>query len=109
LLARLFARAFSSTDGSPLKALLGAANDLGATLGSEQGVAPRADGKGRLVLGNCPFSPVAGEYMDLVCQANLALMRGLASGLQIKGARAVLGREPGRCCVLFERVPRTPR
>jgi hypothetical protein len=45
--------------------------------------------------------------MDLVCQANLALMRGLASGLQIKGVQALLEREPGRCCVVFERVPRT--
>jgi predicted ArsR family transcriptional regulator len=45
--------------------------------------------------------------MDLVCQANLALMQGLASGLQIKGVEALLEREPGRCCVVFERVPRT--
>jgi predicted ArsR family transcriptional regulator len=131
LLARLFAQAFSSTDGTPLEALWAAANELGATLGSEarrragsragrdrlleaattvleeQGFEPRAEGKGCLVLGNCPFSPVAGEYMDLVCQANLALMRGLASGLQIKGVEALLQREPGRCCVVFERVPRT--
>ena len=88
---------------------MAAANDLGATLGSEasprvgsragrdrlleaaatvlveQGFEPRAGGKGCLVLGNCPFSPVAGEYMDLVCQANLALIQGLASELQIKG------------------------
>ena len=40
-------------------------------------------------------------------QANLALMQGLASGLQIKGVEALLEREPGRCCVVFERVPRT--
>jgi predicted ArsR family transcriptional regulator len=133
LLARLFAQAFSATDGNPLEALLAAANDLGATLGSEarrrvgsraardrlleaastvleeQGFAPRAgdkEGKRCLVLGNCPFSPVAGEYMDFVCQANLALMQGLASGLQIKGVQPLLEREPGRCCVVFERVPR---
>jgi hypothetical protein len=33
-------------------------------------------------------------------------MRGLASGLQIKGVEALLEREPGRCCVVFERPPR---
>ena len=40
-------------------------------------------------------------------RANVALMQGLASGLQIKGVEALLEREPGRCCVVFERVPRT--
>jgi predicted ArsR family transcriptional regulator len=129
LLARLFARAMSSTTSdTPLDALLVAAHELGASLGAEarraagtragrqrlleaaagvlqeNGFEPRAEGDDCLVLGNCPFSPLAGEYVDLVCRANLALMQGLASGLRIKGVEAVLERRPGRCCVAFQRV-----
>jgi predicted ArsR family transcriptional regulator len=143
LLARLFAQAFSSTDGTPLEALLATARQFGTALGvearqragsragrdrlleaaatvlEEQGFEPRAvgaeatggdarteeaGGKRCLVLGNCPFSPVAGEHADVVCQANLALMQGLASGLRIKGVEALLQREPGRCCVVFDRA-----
>ena len=72
----------------------------------ENGFEPRAEGHACLVLGNCPFSPLAREYMDLVCRANLALMEGLASGLRIKGVEAVLELQPGRCCVAFQPVPR---
>jgi predicted ArsR family transcriptional regulator len=131
LLARLFAQAMSSTTSdTPLDALLVAANELGMSLGvevrraagaragrqrlleaaaavlEENGFEPRAEGNDCLVLGNCPFSPLAREYMDLVCRANLALMQGLASGLRIKGVEAVLELKPGRCCVAFQRVPR---
>jgi predicted ArsR family transcriptional regulator len=131
LLARLFAQAMSSTTSdTPVDALLVAANELGISLGvearraagaragrqrlleaaaavlEENGFEPRAEGNDCLVLGNCPFSPLAREYMDLVCRANLALMQGLASGLRIKGIEAVLELKPGRCCVAFQRVPR---
>ena len=131
LLARLFARAMSSTTAdTSLDALLVAANELGASLGAEarraagaragrqrlleaaagilqeNGFEPRAEGDACLVLGNCPFSPLAGEYTDLVCRANLALMQGLVSGLRVKGVEAVLERRPGRCCVAFQRGPR---
>jgi len=131
LLARLFAQAMSSTTSdTTLDALLVAANELGVSLGvearrtagaragrqrlleaaaavlDENGFEPRAEGNACLVLGNCPFSPLAREYMDLVCRANLALMQGLASGLRIKGVEAVLELRPGRCCVAFQPVPR---
>lgn len=128
LLARLFAQAMSSTESeAPLDALIEAAREFGASLGvearrqagsragrdrllegaaavlRENGFEPRAEAKACLVLGNCPFSPLAGEYMDLVCRANLALMQGLAAGLRIKGVEAVPEPKPGRCCVAFER------
>src|SRR5206468_4697876 len=127
--ARLFAQAMSSVNfDTPLDALLIAANELGASLGraarqmagarpgrqrlleaaaavlQENGFEPRAEGAACLVLGNCPFSPLACEYTDLVCRANLALMQGLASGLRIKGVEAVLELKPGRCCVAFQTV-----
>src|SRR5438874_10063620 len=127
LLARLFAQAMSSTTSSTaLDALLVAATELGVSLGAqarraaggragrqrlleaaaavlqENGFEPRAEGPACLVLGNCPFSPLAREYMDLVCRANLALMQGVASGLRIKGVEAVLEFKPDRCCVAFQ-------
>jgi len=120
----------STTSDTSLDALLVAANELGVSLGVElaarRGPAPGAndcskrrqrswmrtafepgrEGNACLVLGNCPFSPLAREYVDLVCRANLALMQGLASGLRIKGVEAVLALQPGRCCVAFQPVPR---
>jgi predicted ArsR family transcriptional regulator len=129
LLARLFAEALSATGETPLEALLTAAIDVGTTLGAEararagaragrerlldaaatvlqeNGYEPRAEGKACLILGNCPFSPLAREYMDLVCQANVALMQGIVEGLGIKGVEALLDRQPGTCCVVFRRVP----
>ena len=131
LLARLFAKAMSSTTSdTPLDALLAAATELGVSLGvkarrtagarpgrqrlleaaaavlQENGFEPRAESHACLVLGNCPFVPLAREYVELVCQANLALMEGLASGLGIKGVDAVLEPQPGRCCVTFQPAPR---
>lgn len=130
LLARLFAEAMSSGSDTPLEALMIAANELGRTLGAEarraagsrpgrqrlleaaaavlaeNGFEPRTEGNDCLVLGNCPFSPLANEYMDLVCRANLSLMEGLGSGLRIKGVEAVLELKPGMCCVAFQRAPR---
>jgi len=127
LLARLFAQAMSSTtSGTALDALLVTATELGVSLGVKarraaggragrqrlleaaaavlqgNGFEPRAEGHACLVLGNCPFSPLAREYMDLVCRANLALMQGVASGLRIKGVEAVLEFKPDRCCVAFQ-------
>lgn len=121
LLARLFAQAFSGEE-EPGEALLTAADSLGRSLGDEarhvnepgaevpaplgpvaavleaEGFQPLVD-DGCLVLGNCPFSPIAGDYMDLVCGANLALIQGLVSGLQVKGVETKLERRPGGCCV----------
>jgi predicted ArsR family transcriptional regulator len=131
LLARLFAQAMSATPSdTPLDGLLVAAREFGISLGVEarraagarpgrqrlleaavavlqdNGFEPRAEGNASLVLGNCPFVPLAREYVDLVCQANLALMEGLTSGLGIKGVEAVMEPQPGRCCVMFRPAPR---
>lgn len=132
LLARLFAHALAAPDVVPLDALLGGSGEVGLALGreargragarasrerlleaaaavlEEQGFAPLRDGSGGLVLANCPFSPVAGEYMDLVCGANAALMRGVVTGLGVKGMEALLERTPGQCCVALRRSALAP-
>lgn len=128
LLARLFAEGMESGAATPVEGLIAAAGELGTSLGAdarrragsrpgrqrlletatevleENGFEPRAEGRYGLTLSNCPFCPLADEYVDLVCQANFALMRGVAAGLQLKGIEAVLNPQPGRCCVTFEPV-----
>ena len=130
LLARLLAQALTSARETPPDSLLKAAHDLGVSLGSEaRGLAGPRAGRDRLLeaaatvldecgfgarmeedacvlLGNCPFSPLSGQYIDLVCRANLALMNGVVAGLRVKGVEAVLDYNPERCCVFFQRVPR---
>ncbi|HLI55569.1 MAG TPA: transcriptional regulator [Actinomycetota bacterium] len=54
-----------------------------------------------LVLRNCPFSPLSGEFTGVVCALNLALMQGVLEGLGLASFEACLDRQPGCCCVAF--------
>jgi predicted ArsR family transcriptional regulator len=65
-----------------------------------RGYEPYDDGDGTIRLRNCPFDRVAARHRDLVCGANLAMLRSLTG--QLGGdppVRATLDRQPGRCCV----------
>lgn len=71
----------------------------------DRGFEPRREG-GRILLGNCPFASIAGDYPDIVCQANEAMIQGLVDAV---GSKAVDVRfEPGGpgCCVSLAGVPR---
>jgi predicted ArsR family transcriptional regulator len=57
-----------------------------------------AEGRG-LALRNYPFSPLSGEYAQVVCRLNLELMHGEAEGLRLPGATAGLDPSSGPCCV----------
>ena len=46
-----------------------------------------------------PVPPPGGTGAELVCRMNLALIRGLAAGLDAGGLHPVLDPEPGHCCV----------
>jgi predicted ArsR family transcriptional regulator len=119
LAARLFAQALD--DGLPLDTV---ATNFGARLGVEagelersggadsamhgaaltlaqQGFEPFWDEEGTLRLRNCPFHALMLEHTSLVCGMNLAIMRGMVSGLQVNGVTAVLDPRPGACCVAF--------
>ena len=50
------------------------------------------------MLDNCPFHALATRHTDLVCGANLQLVRGLAAGTGDERT-PVLAPAPGRCCV----------
>ncbi|MEV0587301.1 helix-turn-helix domain-containing protein [Nonomuraea sp. NPDC050310] len=64
----------------------------------ERGYEPYADGE-RVRLRNCPFHVAAEAHPLLVCSVNLALCRGLLTGLGEDPERAVLDPRPGECCV----------
>jgi len=128
LLARLLAQALMAGNGaSSREALAAAAHELGVSLGiqarAQAGPRPGRDrllaeasgvlddcgyeaerDGARLRLRNCPFSPLSGQYTEVVCRMNLALMQGIVSGLRIKGVEAALDPHPGRCCVVFRRA-----
>lgn len=107
----------STRTGEPAgEALLRVAADTGRALGvdagslekvlEDQGFAPRPDGGGGIVLGNCPFHRLAQQHTETVCHLNLELLRGVVEGSNDR--RHVLVLDPGvrRCCV--RAVPRHP-
>jgi predicted ArsR family transcriptional regulator len=119
LAARLLADAAASdTEGSTRRALCEAAGRLGREVAVEadppeqdlepllsaRGYEPYDDPDGVVRLRNCPFHAVAQRHPEVVCEMNLALLRGLLDGLGARGREAVLDPRPGRCCVAI-----TPR
>ena len=58
------------------------------------------DDDGVLRLRNCPFHAAARRHPEVVCDMNLALVRGLLEGRDVD---AVLEPAPGRCCVALRR------
>ena len=67
---------------------------------ADRGYEPYDDGDGTVRLRNCPFDRVAAGHRDLVCGANLAMLRSLAGHLGgDPPVRATSDPRPGRCCV----------
>ena len=135
LAGRVLARALTAAPPTARRALLGAAREAGRALVrnggggggdggdgggprrrnelsrvlTECGYAPtpvRRDGEIRLQ--NCPFGALAAVCQPLICEMNLALLRGMLAGLNARGVRATFwpsgegrSREPGSCCVLL--------
>jgi predicted ArsR family transcriptional regulator len=62
------------------------------------GYAPRAEASGDLVLENCPFHMLASRHTELICGANLELVRGIAAATGDERT-PVLAPAAGRCCV----------
>lgn len=71
----------------------------------EYGFEPRREGK-RIVLGNCPFAALARDYPDIVCQANVAMLRGALDGLDTDAAEVRFHPGSSDCCVSLTGVPR---
>jgi predicted ArsR family transcriptional regulator len=111
LAARLLAdAAVDDPSGHVRRSLIAAAERLGRELAAEagdqdlepllraRGYEPYAD-DGVVRLRNCPFHVVAQRHPELICDMNLALLRGLADGLAGAGPAVRLEPGPGRCCV----------
>jgi predicted ArsR family transcriptional regulator len=83
-----------------------AGRELGASAGSLDaalescGYEPCDDGAGGLVLTNCPFHRLATSHTEVICQANVALLSGVAEGAA-EDARTVEFVPPTgeHCCV----------
>jgi predicted ArsR family transcriptional regulator len=99
----------SARSGEPARdALMRLAGDVGRRLGADAGTldsvlkntgyAPRPDGQGGTLLGNCPFHRLAQRHTDTVCHLNLELLRGAAEAVNHPHV-VVLDPGPGRCCV----------
>ncbi len=113
LAGSLLAAAITESDrtGAPVREVLtavsaNAGRELGAAAGSLDaildacGYEPRDDGTGGTVLGNCPFDKLAVEHAEIICQANVALLQGVAEGAS-ETDRTVEFTPPanGCCCV----------
>lgn len=123
LAARLLAQAVNDDLSGAARATLGhAAHQLGVDLGrssrgvgeepggahaalAHHGFEPVRDADGNVSLANCPFHKLVGQYPDVVCGMNLALISGLIDGLGLDGLRPVLEPGTGRCCVVIKKCP----
>ena len=54
---------------------------------------------GAIVLGNCPFHPLAARHTALVCGINVEFVAGLLAGLRCDRWEAELRPDPNGCCV----------
>jgi predicted ArsR family transcriptional regulator len=123
LAARLLADAAADDPGGHVsRSLTTAAERLGREIAAQAGEARRGetgapdleallrergyepfDDDGVTRLRNCPFHAVAQRQPKLICDMNLALLRGLADGLKSSQLTARLEPAPGRCCVALRR------
>ena len=64
-----------------------------------EGYEPVRTDDGVVRLRNCPFDALVDEHRQLTCSMNLALLTGLADGLQSGNLRPVADVRDGFCCV----------
>jgi predicted ArsR family transcriptional regulator len=97
-------------DGGTVREALGAVavstgRDLGSAAGSLEtvlhqcGYEPYDDGEGGMLLANCPFHRLSTSHADVICHANLELLRGMADGAGDDLHKVVFAPGEGPCCV----------
>lgn len=110
LAGEVLATAIEQSDetGEPAReAVRRVADGVGERLGREapdfataleaQGYEPRSE-ESDVVMGNCPFHRLATAHPGLVCELNLALVRGAARGAN-EAVRVELDPGAGGCCI----------
>jgi predicted ArsR family transcriptional regulator len=114
LLAELLVRAVDADGSGTVRATLEhAAGRLGAEIAAagenleqvlhERGYEPHEPEPGLLQLRNCPFAALASRSPELVCQLNLAFIRGILAAEQANPEQAQLTPAPEACCVTVRR------
>jgi predicted ArsR family transcriptional regulator len=99
----------SDREGMPVRAALAAeAHRAGTEIGAAHapledaltacGYDPHDDGDGGITLGNCPFHALAARHTELICYANVELVRGIAAAAGDDREVALEPRD-GHCCV----------
>ncbi|MGB3414135.1 MAG: helix-turn-helix domain-containing protein [Microbacteriaceae bacterium] len=63
------------------------------------GYEPYQDEHGNVLLANCPFHQLSTGHTDLICGANVELVKGMISGSGAQNLSASLTPNPGGCCV----------
>lgn len=63
------------------------------------GYEPRPDGTGGYDLVNCPFHLLAQSHTDLICSANVELLRGVAEGAGDEEHEVTFAPRAEHCCV----------
>jgi predicted ArsR family transcriptional regulator len=76
-----------------------------ATLLERLGYQPYHDAERELRLRNCPFHRLAERHREVVCTANLHLIRGALERLRANHLAAELSQTAGRCCVHITAQP----
>ena len=92
------ARSVEESDGRSVDAAT--VDRLLADLGFE----PETDDAGVRRLRNCPFNDLVADHREVSCNANLAMLGGIASTLPEAGLEVRREDTPGYCCVAFDRV-----
>jgi predicted ArsR family transcriptional regulator len=69
------------------------------TLLAGEGYEPVVEADGSVTLRNCPFHALVGDYRDLTCGMNHALLRGVLDGAGDTDLVPVADPAEGRCCV----------
>jgi predicted ArsR family transcriptional regulator len=72
---------------------------VAGTFLERSGYEPARAAPGLLLLGNCPFQPLAARAPEFVCGINHALLEGFVEGLHAPSVEANLRPRPGACCV----------
>ncbi|HEY5222570.1 MAG TPA: helix-turn-helix domain-containing protein [Microbacteriaceae bacterium] len=112
LAGELLASAIDEADrtGSPVRESLASVAEqtgrkLGAAADSLQGALhqcgyePYSDDNGGMLLANCPFHRLSASHADVICHANLDLLRGMADGVGDGAHEIVFAPGEGPCCV----------
>ncbi|WP_308465882.1 helix-turn-helix transcriptional regulator [Rathayibacter soli] len=112
LAGELLASAIDDADrtGSPVRESLASVaeqtgRELGAAAASLEGALqqcgyePYEDGRGGMLLANCPFHRLSTSHADVICHANLDLLRGMAVGVGDDTHDVVFAPGEGPCCV----------